>query len=402
MEKYDNIVKIEEIKKLMENNDYKQAGHIVKSMDISQITATNDLSTIAEVLSKDQRYDEALEVLTRIYDKGKNRKVVFQLLEVAIKSENLVLAENYYREYIELAPQDSTRYIFQYLIMKLDNRPINEQVEPLKELKKYEYKEEWIYELATLYHKEGMKEECIEECNDLIVWFGSGDYVNRAKLLKGYYEGKIDLFDLIQETEKGNQAEEKEAVQTPEEKEAVQTPEEKEAVQTPEEKDSLDEYLKDRKINYNEIFGKNLDNKEIKQQLIKNLSGINKNEITYFNLVISGVNKAVSEEKTTFSKGMLKVLYQLGHITNKKMGIIDSETFNNMDSDKAKDTLRGCSLIIDKAAQLKDDKLDDIEKWILDKEQNIIIVLQDEGEGINKLFQNHPNLNQYFNITIKI
>lgn len=205
MEKYENIIKIEEIRRLAENKDYILAAQIVDTMDISKVKANTDLSTIADVFIKRERYDEALDVLNKMYEKSVSRRVVYQLLEVSIKTKDISLSKRYYDEYIELAPKDTTRYIFEYQIKRLENRPIEEQITPLKELKKYEYIEEWAYELATLYHQANMKEECMEECKDIIIWFGDGEYVRKAELLKAYHEGKVDLFELLNDTEGGNQ-----------------------------------------------------------------------------------------------------------------------------------------------------------------------------------------------------
>ena len=397
MEKYDNIIKIEEIKNLEEDQNFKQAAMIIDTMNINEIKATTDLTTIAFVLSENQRYDEALEVLERVYDKGKNRRIIYQLLSVAIKSSNLNLARRYYREYVYLAPEDQTKYIFQYLIAKLENRSIREQMIPLKRLKEKEYIEEWAYELATLYHRADMKEDCIAECNDIITWFGTGRYVDRAKLLKGYYEGSIDLFNLLEEKEKEQQL----LVEESQEAEKIEELEENEASKETKEENLLAKYFQETKIDYRLIFGDFLTNKNLKDQIFKALAYIDENNITYFNLSIATKDKDM-EKATSFSKAMLKLLYQLGHISNKRVGITEGEICNNIDNKRVASALRDCSLIIDRASRLDNETIDEIIKLILDNDQNIIIVLQDNEDEINQLLIKYPKLKQYFSIHIKL
>lgn len=404
MEKYDNIVKVQEIKLLIENNDYRQAVLIVDTMDIDQIKATTDLSTIAEVLTKNQRYDQAMKVLNIIYDKGKSRRVVYQLLQVSIKSNNLPLAKRYYREYIELAPHDPTQYIFRYLIAKLGKRPTEEQIISLKELKKYEHIEEWMYELATLYHKADMKDECIEECNEIIVLFGSGDYVKRAKLLKGYYEGEIDLFNLSNQSNYVDDDEETKPKL--EELDADQLKEDRtEVTETDELRirgDYLEEFISNTDIDYKEIFGDFLENDNIKQQLINTLIELDTNNMTNFNLIITTDGNYDSCENTSLSKAMVKVLYKLGYISSSKVGIIDGEIINSINLSNQKKSLRNCSLIIDNASILEDYSVKSIEKLILEKKQNVVIVLQGNEMEIERFMEKSPTLQQYFSINIRL
>ncbi len=424
MERYDNIVKVQEIRNLIDNNDYRQGMLIADTIDIDQIKATTDLSTIAEVLSKNQRYDQAMKVLNIIYDKGRSRRVVYQLLQVSINSKDLPMAKRYYREYLELAPKDPTRYIFQYLIAKLGNRPIEEQITPLKELKKHEYIEEWIYELATLYHKAGMKDKCVEECKDIIVWFGSGDYVKRAKLLKGYYEGEIDLFNLINQgysfEDEGLEDEELEDDELSIEKnkkqvaEKARTKETKtEEVKTEEAKteearelrgdeDYLEEFFAETNINYKEIFDKFIDNNNIRQQIIETLIDLDTTNLPHFNLIISTDENYDSCENTSFSKAMVKVFYRLGYISSSKVGIIDGEIINSIDLSKQKKSLKNCSLIIDNAFLLRDYSIESIEKVILDKDQKIVIVLQGNESKLRRLIEKSPILQKYFPICIRL
>ena len=202
MERYDNIVKIEEMRKLADVNQYEKAMKILETMDTGKIKALTDLSIIADVYMQNERYEEAMVVLTKVYGKTKTRRVLYQLVDLAIKRGNAVEAEDYLERYIKAAPQDSSRFIFRYCIDKLNGEPYEVLIAALEQLKEYEYYEMWAYELAKLYHKAGMKDKCVRECSDIILWFGEGIYVEKAKLLKGYYVGEIDPIHMLKAKEK--------------------------------------------------------------------------------------------------------------------------------------------------------------------------------------------------------
>lgn len=202
MERYENIVKIEEMRKLADINQYKKAMKILETIDTGKIKALTGLSIIADVYMQNQRYDEAMEILTRIYGKTKTRRVLYQLVDLSIKRGNAKEAEEYLEKYVKVAPGDPSRYIFQYCIDKLYGEPYEVLISTLEQLKEYEYHEMWAYELAKLYHKAGMKDKCVRECSDIILWFGEGVYVEKAKLLKGYYVGEINPLHMLKANEK--------------------------------------------------------------------------------------------------------------------------------------------------------------------------------------------------------
>lgn len=202
MERYDNIVKIEEMRKLADVNQYEKAMKILETMDTGKIKALTDLSVIADIYMQNERYEEAMAVLTKVYGKTKTRRVLYQLVDLAIKRGNAEEAEDYLEQYIKAAPQDSSRFIFRYCIDKLNEEPYEVLIAALEQLKEYEYYEMWAYELAKIYHKAGMIDKCVRECSDIILWFGEGIYVEKAKLLKGYYVGEIDPIHMLKAKEK--------------------------------------------------------------------------------------------------------------------------------------------------------------------------------------------------------
>lgn len=202
MIKYENRIKMHEIRRLIEENQYIKAVHIVDTLELTKIKSFTDLSIIADVLIQNERFDDALHVLSKVYAKSRTRRILYQLVDLSIKSKNVEEAERYLLQYIKVAPQDSYRFIFRYSIDKLKNEPYEDLIETLEELKEYDYIEKWAYELAKLYHKAGKKDKCVRECSDIILWFGNGIYVEKAKLLKGYYVGDIDPIRMLKASEK--------------------------------------------------------------------------------------------------------------------------------------------------------------------------------------------------------
>ncbi|MDF2590091.1 MAG: hypothetical protein K0S41_3932 [Anaerocolumna sp.] len=202
MERYENIIKIEQIRKLVEENQYIKAQNILDTMDISRIKTLTDLSIIADVLTQNERFDDAMKVLTKIYTKTKTRRILYQLVDLSIKRGNVRDAEDYLSRYTKIAPMDPYRYVFRYCIDKLNSESYDVLISSLEQLKEHEYIEVWAYELAKLYHKAGMKDKCVRECSDIVLWFGDGIYVEKAKLLKAYYVGEINPIHMLKAKEK--------------------------------------------------------------------------------------------------------------------------------------------------------------------------------------------------------
>ncbi len=202
MERYENIIKIEEIRRLTDDNQYVKALRILKTLDTNKIKSLTDLSIIADVYTQNEEYDDAMKILTRIYAKNKTRRIVYQLVDLSIKKGDIYESEYYLDKYKKLASRDSYQYIFRYCIDKLKEEPYDVLIASLEKLKEYEYFEVWAYELAKLYHKAGMKDKCVRECSDIILWFGNGIYVEKARLLKAYYVGEVNPIHMLKAKEK--------------------------------------------------------------------------------------------------------------------------------------------------------------------------------------------------------
>lgn len=192
MGKYENMMKCAQVRSLANEKQYRNAYDVVQTLNIDQITAITDLNTIADVYIQLQKYEEAKEVYLKLYNRISTRRVLYQLVYLSLKCGEIEEAEEFYSEYEEL-DKSCDRIILRYYIDKAKGADRQKLIAYLQQLKREDYMEEWAYELAKLYHKEGMIEECIQECSDIALWFGEGLIVEKALLLKHHYMDGADI-----------------------------------------------------------------------------------------------------------------------------------------------------------------------------------------------------------------
>ena len=189
MDKYEYKLKLEQMKSLTAEGKYEEAAEIADTINWHKIKNINALVKVGEIYEKVGRYDESKDVLLTAYDKSPiGRMIIYRLAEVAVRTKSFDEAKEYYQEFVEIAPHDNLKYVLKYEISKAQGADIGTLIGILEELKEQEYSEEWAYELAYLYHKAGMSEKCIDACDELILWFGDGPYVERALELKMLYQ----------------------------------------------------------------------------------------------------------------------------------------------------------------------------------------------------------------------
>lgn len=189
MDKYEYNLKLDQIKSLSSEENYVGAAEIADTINWNKIKNINTLVKAGEIYEKAERYDDARDILLMAYDRSPiGRMIIYRLAEVAIKMGDYDAATEYYDEFVEIAPHDDLRYVLKYSIKKGQGASYDELIDILEEFKEQEYTEEWAYELAYLYHKAGKTEKCIEACDELILWFGDGPYVERALELKMLYQ----------------------------------------------------------------------------------------------------------------------------------------------------------------------------------------------------------------------
>lgn len=189
MDKYEYKVRVDEIKSLISEGKYADAVKVADSIDWRRVKSTMMLCTISDLYKINRRYEDSRDILLLAYERhAGGRLIVYSLCELSIKLGEYVQALEYYKEFVHLAPKDSGRYVLQYKLYEAQEVSLEERIEVLEELKKRDYREKWAYELAYLYHRVGLASKCVEECNEMALWFGEGRYVVKALELKMLHE----------------------------------------------------------------------------------------------------------------------------------------------------------------------------------------------------------------------
>lgn len=188
MDKYEYKLRLEEIRTLNRKGRFQEAAQVADTIDWNKVRNVSTLGVISDVYKINRRFDDAKAILLLANEKSpQNRRIVYALCDLTVKMGQVVDAVEYYKEFVQLAPNDNSKYILLYKIYEAQDISLEERIAVLKEYKKREYNEKWAYELAFLYHRVGLATECVEECDQLILWFGEGKYVAKAMELKMLY-----------------------------------------------------------------------------------------------------------------------------------------------------------------------------------------------------------------------
>ena len=196
MRRYETIVKIETIRALLQEGEYAQAQRLADEIDPEKLKKRGDVHVLAEAYKLNEQYETAQELLLRLYEEHASRRLIEELLELSLLQKDVEMAETYFRKYQKVSGGDPANYIYEYRIGRLKGREYEELLPVLQTLKEEQYMEKYAYELAKVYHKLGRGDECMAECSDLILWFGEGRYVEKAKALQAYYTGELALDEL--------------------------------------------------------------------------------------------------------------------------------------------------------------------------------------------------------------
>ena len=189
LDKYEYRVKTEQMLEHYEKKQFRKAMEIADTIDWRRVKSPAMLNTVSEIYENNGEFQKSRDTLMIAFDRApSSRKVVYRLAVLALKLNDLNEASDCYEEFVKLAPRDPNQFILKYRILKAQGSDLSEQISALEEFKKAEYIEKWAYELAKLYHEAGMTSKCLEECDDLILWFSEGKYVYQAMELKMKYK----------------------------------------------------------------------------------------------------------------------------------------------------------------------------------------------------------------------
>ncbi len=457
MGNYDIIVKTEEIRKKVEEGDLLSAQNILDAIDTKKVKNISDLSLMAEVFKENERYDEAAELYLKIYERTKTRKTTSQMVNISIKRNKIEEAEEYYEKYLKLAEGDFDSFVFRYKLDKIKGASYEQLIQTLQALKKIDYTEKWAYELAKLYYKAGMEEECTKECSDIILWFGEGVYVEKAKMLRSYFSGETNKERMMEQllrkvdsssdstsqnqgidiehsrentqtTDTGNQEEnigiksdftvEKETeeledvlkkdiktimtdeniVDLQETFEVLQVKEDSTGEEAALEEDTiLSNIAKEYNINPEEIFGEFLKEIAIKKQLVSSLANILRQEPIL--ILITG-KEGVG--KTTLAKDLALFMSKTSRIQSSKVAKISAQKLNAVDLEAKRDTLKSCCLLIDQASELSPTAIDSLLELSRDLQGDFAVIFEENTINYNKLLSKGNNLAEVIKSKIQL
>lgn len=445
--------KISEIEEQLENQDYKKALILLDGLDIRKCKLGKDLVLFAQVYEQNGYPEEAEELLMKAYLKYHSTRALIGLVHLYTKQGEYSKAELYLKEYIDMDRDDAEGLILRYRLDKAQKKPLEILIEDLVQIKHKEYREEYAYALAKLYHRAGQKDRCLETCNEILLWFGEGEIVERAKLLKEYYLGnneeilqmkemileKIDILvkdkpeheplvtkqdlervqsefglentknlptedednqeSLLREEEVQEEpAGEAETEPTGKEPtgEAETEPTEKEPAQPDSEMQKEPWLVKGTDLA--DFFGCYLDVRGVKEQL-NDFFTHSETASGEYNVIISG---SKGSAKTLFSKKLLTTFFRLGYIKTAQIAKMSADKLNSMSFLEKAGQLRGKSLIIEHAGRISDKLAMELTTFITAHPKEVVFVLIDETEGLDTLLSAYPKLSECFPNRIEI
>jgi hypothetical protein len=418
----------------MKEKQYDKALLEVSDVELEQVKVLADLNLIADIFKKNNDYQGALEVYRYLYEKVQSRRILYQLIRLLVQCNLLEEAKEYYEEYLEMPSPGSDRLILKYYLDKGEGTDRKVLIQDLEALKKEDYIEEWGYELAKLYHKEGMEKECIEECKDIIMWFGEGKIVDKARLLKLHYEDGVDISSpkAIEETlnltdtinicksiyEKSeaqkendtpvNQLEKLPQIEVEEELPKLtlppQTVMEAEAEQPQteikEETEAEQPQTESKEAELEQPQTENKEEAEPEPELIlPKIEAEDEGKSTLPHFAIIGEDK---EAVTEAAKKLSKALAKKGIIKAAKLGRVESERLNEINlADKLPQLRDGC-LLISHAGKLSINSMQSLNQMMNHRKNGIVIILSDTEEELKRIFAKNRNLKNKIESEIRV
>ena len=430
MDKYEFSIKAEQIKKLSGQGDYKTAMQIADTIDWNRVRNANLLSSIAEIYEKNGEYEEAKDILLLAFERAPvGKRFLYKLSELSLSSGAIDDAVEFYREFMDVSPEDPRKFLLQYMILKAKGARAEQLVGPLEQFTETELEEQWLYELAKLYGEAGREDDCVRTCDKMILLFGMGKYVDKAMDLKLHYrplkeeeaprtivkeEYNEEPKTVVQETlvkadsEEGyldddmeEDASELPKMQqiAPEEENAEQPSFEEEQVPVAEEKQDLQS---DDRISLGEAEPEKDSLKEeatkaSSEPLVESASIENeptKGSFPNYHMIVEA--KPIEE---AFHIAVEEIKYfHKEHNLNFKVAKVSADKLNEKGFAVFADKLQERDLIIEHAGKLKYSVLDEIEEYILHPKDASSVVLIDEVDHFDRLAEDRPKFIEYFDI----
>ena len=430
MDKYEFSIKAEQIKKLSGQGDYKTAMQIADTIDWNRVRNANLLSSIAEIYEKNGEYEEAKDILLLAFERAPvGKRFLYKLSELSLSSGAIDDAVEFYREFMDVSPEDPRKFLLQYMILKAKGARAEQLVGPLEQFTETELEEQWLYELAKLYGEAGREDDCVRTCDKMILLFGMGKYVDKAMDLKLHYrplkeeeaprtvvkeENNEEPKTVVQETlvkadsEEGYLDEDMEEDASelpkmqqivPEEENAEQPAYEEEQVSVAEEKQDLqsDDRIslgeaEPEKANLEEATTKASSEPAVESASIENEP--TKGSFPNYHMIVEA--KTIEE---AFHIAVEEIKYfHKEHNLNFKVAKVSADKLNEKGFAVFADKLQERDLIIEHAGKLKYSVLDEIEEYILHPKDASSVVLIDEVDHFDRLAEDRPKFIEYFDI----
>ena len=430
MDKYEFSIKAEQIKKLSGQGDYKTAMQIADTIDWNRVRNANLLSSIAEIYEKNGEYEEAKDILLLAFERAPvGKRFLYKLSELSLSSGAIDDAVEFYREFMDVSPEDPRKFLLQYMILKAKGARAEQLVGPLEQFTETELEEQWLYELAKLYGEAGREDDCVRTCDKMILLFGMGKYVDKAMDLKLHYrplkeeeaprtfvkeeydeepktldqetlekvdseEGYLDddMEEDASELPKMQQIvpEEENAEQPSFEEEQVSVVEEKQDLQS-DDRNSLGE-AEPEKANLEEATTKASSEPAVESASIENEP--TKGSFPNYHMIVEA--KTIEE---AFHIAVEEIKYfHKEHNLNFKVAKVSADKLNEKGFAVFADKLQERDLIIEHAGKLKYSVLDEIEEYILHPKDASSVVLIDEVDHFDRLAEDRPKFIEYFDI----
>lgn len=392
MGKLDSMVKCAQARNLLEEKKYKKAIAIIEKIDLEKVKSIIDLKTIAQIYMESHQFMNAREVYVLIYDKVQSRSVLYHLIYLSIQCGLLDEAERYYEEYKEMDGNSLDCSILSFYMKKANGENQQNLIEAIKEILAHDYLEEWAYELAKLYHKEGMTQECVAECSKIILWFGEGIVVEKAMLLKLHYVDGLDISSpkAIDET-RNIAAELKIAAKIADAQENAQYRKElqEHGYMEEENKEVNKEDSKEEKQVEQEAALENPEVKTKQKKMIDNIveEAIRTKEMPHFSIIGNNEDKIMEITKT-----LMRDLASNGVLNTPRIAKISAKKVNNINLEEKKEQLEGSCLLIEEANELSLDSLQTLCQIMKRFRLNVLVGFIDGEEEMKQLMNRNRKI----------
>ena len=377
MDKYEFNIKAEQMRKMADQGDYITAMQIADTIDWRRVRNANLLASVADIYEHNKEYAEAKDILLLAFERAPvGKRFLFKLTEISVKAGHIQDAQEFYREFCEMSPDDSRQYLLRYMILKSKGASAEQLITSLEEYTSVDVDEKWLFELAKLYSEAGYEEDCVKTCDKIMLLFGLGQYVDKAKELKQKYRGV--------------------SIQQPE----PIVSESSKDIENPEENDTY-EYIEDDAKKFESMESDESEDSEDEIQIVDDIEvpeETSKVELNNYHMII---------EAKTREEGFKIAVNEIKYFHDKygydfKVAKTNSERLNEKGFSAFKSKIEGKDLIIEDAGALTYKVVDEIDEYIDSLEDSSSVVLVDVIDHFDRMAEDRPLFIKRFDLVSDI